>query len=357
MRDVLRRLAPGTPLREALDRIRRSGSGGLIVLGHDPAVRAICDGGVDLDVEFGPALLRELSKMDGAVVLSTDGTRIRRANVHLVPDPSHPAAETGTRHHAAERTSLHAGVPTVAVSASMTTVTVYCAGLSRVLVDPVVLLARADQSLSTLERQGARTARARAHLDRAEIGGYATVRDVVTLTQRMLRLERLGTELADLAEEMGEYGRQTSLQLDELLSDTSEELRRLVLDHLLDPAAAHAPPVPTTDRVDAALARLDALSDADLLLPGPVARCLGLPAEPEDLDGQVTARGYRLLAHIPRLRPGQITALVERFGTVPALLAAEKSDFADVETVGALWSRHVRQWLSRLQSGALDEIR
>src|SRR5699024_6166595 len=315
----------------ALDRIRRSGSGGLIVLGHDPAVRAICDGGVDLDVEFGPALLRELSKMDGAVVLSTDGTRIRRANVHLVPDPSHPAAETGTRHRAAERTSLHAGVPTVEVSASMTTVTVYCAGLSRVLVDPVVLLARADQSLSTLERQGARTARARAHLDRAEIGGYATVRDVVTLTQRMLRLERLGTELADLAEEMGEYGRQTSLQLDELLSDTSEELRRLVLDHLLDPAAAHAPPVPTTDRVDAALARLDALSDADLLLPGPVARCLGLPAEPEDLDGQVTARGYRLLAHIPRLRPGQITALVERFGTVPALLAAEKSDFADVE--------------------------
>src|SRR5699024_2113453 len=168
MRDVLRRLAPGTPLREALDRMRRSGSGGLIVLGHDPAVRAICDGGVDLDVEFGPALLRELSKMDGAVVLSTDGTRIRRANVHLVPDPSHPAAETGTRHRAAERTSLHAGVPTVAVSASMTTVTVYCAGLSRVLVDPVVLLARADQSLSTLERQGARTARARAHLDRAE---------------------------------------------------------------------------------------------------------------------------------------------------------------------------------------------
>src|SRR5699024_5707195 len=223
MRDVLRRLAPGTPLREALDRIRRSGSGGLIVLGHDPAVRAICDGGVDLDVEFGPALLRELSKMDGAVVLSTDGTRLRRAN------------------------------------------------------DPLVLLARAAQSLSTLERQGARTARARAHLDRAEIGGYATVRDVVTLTQRMLRLERLGTELADLAEEMGEYGRQTSLQLDELLSDTSEELRRLVLDHLLDPAAAHAPPVPTTDRVDAALARLDALSDADLLLPGPVARCLGLP--------------------------------------------------------------------------------
>src|SRR5699024_7873382 len=62
MRAVLRRLAPGTPLRDALDRIRRSGTGGLVVLGDDPAVRAICDGGVDFDVEFAPARLRELSK-------------------------------------------------------------------------------------------------------------------------------------------------------------------------------------------------------------------------------------------------------------------------------------------------------
>ena len=87
------------------------------------------------------------------------------------------------------------------------------------------------------------------------------------------------------------------------------------------------------------------------VLPAPVARCLGLPAEPEDLDEHVTARGHRMLAHIPRLRPVQITALVERFGSVPALLAAEQSDFADVEGVGALWARHVRQRLTGLGTG------
>lgn len=79
-----------------------------------------------------------------------------------------------------------------------------------------------------------------------------------------------------------------------------------------------------------------------------MARCLGLPAEPEDLDDHVTARGYRMLTHIPRLRPVQITALVERFGSVPALLSAEQSDFADVEGVGALWARHVHQRLTGL---------
>ena len=352
MRAVLRRLAPGTPLRDALDRIRRSGTGGLVVLGDDSAVREICDGGVDLDVEFTPARLRELSKMDGAVVLSTDCRRITRANVHLVPDPSLPAVETGTRHRAAERTALHTGVPSVAVSASMTTVTVYAGGLARVLADPVVLLARADQAVATMERHGARTAQARARLDRAELGDYASVRDVVTMAQLLVRLERLGAELAELTVEMGEYGRQTALQLEELLSDTPDELRGLVADHLaLEQGEEDARPAPTPEQIQAVLERLATLSDADLLLPGPVARCLGLPSEPEDLDDHVTARGYRMLAHIPRLRPVQITALVERFGSVPALLAAEQSDFADVEGVGALWARHVRQRLTGLGAG------
>ncbi len=352
MRAILRRLAPGTPLRDALDRIRRSGTGGLLVLGHDDAVRAICDGGVSLDVEFTPARLRELSKMDGAVVMSTDGDRIHRANVHLVPDPTLPAVETGTRHRAAERTALHAQVPVVAVSGSMTSVTVYASGLSHVLADPAVLLARADQTVATMERHGVRTDHARSHLDRAEVGGYASVRDVVTLTQRLLRLERLGTELADLAEELGEHGRQTALQLEELLSDSPDELRGLVADHLVvDPPADGGHPVPSAADVSAALDRLAALSDADLLVPGPTARCLGLPTEPEDLDDHVIARGYRMLAHVPRLRPVQISVLVQRFGSVPALLAAEQSDFADVEGVGALWSRHVRQWLTGLESG------
>lgn len=301
--------------------------------------------------------------MDGAVVLSTDGTRITRANVHLVPDPSLPATETGTRHRAAERTAQHTGVPAVAVSGSMTTVTVYSGGQAKVLADPVVLLARADQTVATMERHGARTARARARLDRAEIGGYASVRDVITMAQRLLRLERLGAELAELTVEMGEYGRQTTLQLEELLSDTPDELWGLVADYLVahqtsavnqaggDAADSDVEVRPTTEQVNAVLDRLSVLSDADLLLPGPVARCLGLPAEPEDLDNQVSARGYRMLAHIPRLRPVQIAALVDRFGSVSALLAAEQADFADVEGVGALWAKHVRLRLTGLVTG------
>src|ERR1700761_1585150 len=96
------RLAPGTALRDGLERILRGRTGALIVLGFDDSVEAICDGGFSLDVRYAPTKLREVGKMDGAVVLSTDGSLILRAHGQLVPDPSIPTDESGTRHRSAE---------------------------------------------------------------------------------------------------------------------------------------------------------------------------------------------------------------------------------------------------------------
>ena len=126
------RLSPGwrpaPALRDGLERILRGRTGALIVLGYDDSVEAICDGGFALDVRYAPTRLRELSKMDGAVVLSTDGSRIVRANVQLVPDPSIPTDESGTRHRSAERAAIQTGYPVISVSHSMNIVTVYVAG-------------------------------------------------------------------------------------------------------------------------------------------------------------------------------------------------------------------------------------
>ena len=127
LRETIGRLAPGTALRDGLERILRGRTGALIVLGHDERVEAICDGGFSLDVRFAPTRLRELSKMDGAVVLSSDGDRIVRANVQLVPDPTIPTDESGTRHRSAERAAIQTGYPVISVSHSMNIVTVYVA--------------------------------------------------------------------------------------------------------------------------------------------------------------------------------------------------------------------------------------
>jgi diadenylate cyclase len=121
-RTVLAGLAPGTAMREGLERILRGRTGALIVFGNNREVEAICDGGFVLDIEFSPTRLRELSKMDGAVVLNNDNTRIVRANVQLMPNAAIPTVESGTRHRTAERTAIQTGVPVLAVSHSMSTI-------------------------------------------------------------------------------------------------------------------------------------------------------------------------------------------------------------------------------------------
>ena len=217
LREAVARLAPGTALRDGLERILRGRTGALIVLGYDDSVEAICDGGFSLDVRYAPTRLRELCKMDGAVVLSTDGSRILRANVQLVPDPSIPTDESGTRHRSAERAASQVGYPVISVSHSMSIVTVYLSGERHVLADSATILSRANQAIATLERYKARLDEVTRQLSRAEIEDFVTLRDVMTVVQRLELVRRIGVELDYEVVELGTDGRQLRLQLDELL--------------------------------------------------------------------------------------------------------------------------------------------
>ena len=105
IREVLAMVAPGTALRDGLERILRGRTGALIVLGWDRTVEQLANGGFVLDVAFSATRLRELSKMDGAIVMDGVAQTIHRAAVQLVPDPDLPTEETGTRHRTADRVS------------------------------------------------------------------------------------------------------------------------------------------------------------------------------------------------------------------------------------------------------------
>ena len=84
LRATLAGVAPGTPLRDGLERILRGRTGALIVLGTDRTIDAISSGGFRLDVPFSATGLRELAKMDGAIILDAEATRIVTAAVHLM---------------------------------------------------------------------------------------------------------------------------------------------------------------------------------------------------------------------------------------------------------------------------------
>ncbi|CAG7591100.1 DNA integrity scanning diadenylate cyclase DisA [Rhodococcus opacus] len=348
LRETIARLAPGTALRDGLERILRGRTGALIVLGYDEQMEEICDGGFELDVEFAPTRLRELSKMDGAVVLSTDGSRIVRANVQLVPDHKIPTVESGTRHRAAERTAMQTGYPVVSVSQSMSIVSVYVGGIRHVIDGSATILSRANQAVATLERYKARLDEVTRQLSVVEIEDFVTLRDALTVVQRLEMVRRVSVEIEQDVLELGTDGRQLALQLEELVGDNDVARELIVRDYL-----AGTGPAPAED-VEKSLAALDRITDADLLDLTTLARAFGYPGTIEALEAPMSPRGYRVLTRVPRLQFNQIHRLVGSFGTLQSLLAATAADLQSVEGIGGLWARHIREGLSRLAETSIS---
>ena len=348
LRETIARLAPGTALRDGLERILRGRTGALIVLGYDEQREEICDGGFELDVEFAPTRLRELSKMDGAVVLSTDGSRIVRANVQLVPDHKIPTVESGTRHRAAERTAMQTGYPVVSVSQSMSIVSVYVGGIRHVIDGSATILSRANQAVATLERYKARLDEVTRQLSVVEIEDFVTLRDALTVVQRLEMVRRVSVEIEQDVLELGTDGRQLALQLEELVGDNDVARELIVRDYL-----AGSGPAPAED-VEKSLTALDRITDADLLDLTTLARAFGYPGTIEALEAPMSPRGYRVLTRVPRLQFNQIHRLVGSFGTLQSLLAATAADLQSVEGIGGLWARHIREGLSRLAETSIS---
>ena len=347
LRATLAAVAPGTALRDGLERILRGRTGALIVLGHDRAVEALCTGGFALDVEFSSTRLRELAKMDGAIVLDRDATKLLRAAVQLVPDPSIPTEESGTRHRTAERVAKQTGHPVVSVSQSMSIIAVYVAGQRYVLEDSAGILSKANQALATLERYKLRLDEVAGTLSALEIEDLVTVRDVSAVAQRLEMVRRIADEIEGYVVELGTDGRLLTLQLDELVGGVDDDRELVVRDYLVAGGRR-------ARTVSDVLADLDALSGTELLDLGTVARALRIGGS-EGLDAAVSPRGYRLLARVPRLPGAVVDRLVEHFGSMQKLLAASIDDLQAVDGVGESRARSVREGLSRLAESSILE--
>nr|WP_106320686.1 DNA integrity scanning diadenylate cyclase DisA [Actinoplanes italicus] len=347
LRANLALMAPGTALRDGLERILRGRTGALIVLGYDAVVETICTGGFPLDVEFSATRLRELCKMDGAVVLSSDGTRIVRAAVHLMPDPSIPSEESGTRHRTAERVAKQSGYPVISVSQSMHIIGLYVNGQRHVLDDSAAILSRANQALATLERYKLRLDEVSGTLSALEIEDLVTVRDAVAVVQRLEMVRRIADEISGYVVELGTDGRLLALQLDELMAGVDADRTLVIRDYLPSGRKART--------LDEALVELDLLTATEMIDLVAVAKAIGYPGASDSLDAAVSPRGFRLLAKVPRLPAQIVDRLVDHFGSLQRLLGATVEDLQAVEGVGDARARGVREGLSRLAEASILE--
>jgi diadenylate cyclase len=327
-------------MRHALERIIQQGKGGLIVLGQNPRVTAASSGGFSLKgASFTPARLSELSKMDGGIVLDDLWEQILAANVHFIPDGSIHTDETGARHRTAERLAIETETPVVAVSEGRRVATLFYGEQKIELAAPTEVAAYVNQELQSLERLRSRLDEAENRLSRLEVTGLASYRAVVTVIQRAEMVSRLGAVIRDRTRTLGDEGRISTLQLNDLLAGVSST-EQLVLEDYIRPLRSNS--------VDRAIERLADLTGPDLEDPSRVAKELGF----SDLDDPADARGHRLLSRVGRLPDGVREDIVRHFGSVTKLLRASEPQLIDVEGVGDTRAKQLLGFFGRLEAAA-----
>ncbi|MFQ5967845.1 MAG: DNA integrity scanning diadenylate cyclase DisA [Acidimicrobiia bacterium] len=335
MHEALERVAPGTPLRRAFERIIQQGNGALLVLGNGPEVVALCNGGFVLDgVDFAPARLAELAKMDGAIILDDECQRVLRVNVHLTPSTDIPTRETGARHRTAERVARQADTAVVAISETRRIATLYLGDERQELQLPTEVGARVNQSLQTLERFRRRLDEAVERLTRYEVTDVVVYRNVLEVLQRAEMVRRMGVDIAEEAVALGREGELVNLQLADLTQGIDETTQLVLRDYVRGRGR----------RPEKALATLQALSTDELSDPERLATNLRL-GHP---DSSAEPLGYRLLAQVPRLPTNVQEALVQRFNGLHGMVEASVDDFDSVAGVGSTRAGQLRSYFDRL---------
>ena len=331
--DLLRRFAPGTKLRDAVELIMRRGTGALVVLGAGPKVDEVCSGGFDLvNVPYTAQRLAELAKMDGGIVVDDALGTITRANVHFIPDPTIATAETGTRFRTAERLARQTGLPVLAVSEEGHLIAVVFSGDTRFTLQSVAeLLAEANQRLQAMERLRRQFYDAVQRLNRYEADDVVSMREVVAVVQRAAVIRRLAQGLDIVAAELGDAASLISLQSADLTVGISEIAELVNVDYQRRKPR----------KSSSVFTKLEALDEDDLYDSENVAETLGFGP----LDEHAQPRGARAIARVPRLPEGVRDSILRKFTTYEKLVGASANDLAKVEGVGKARARTIRSYL------------
>lgn len=344
---VLEQVAPGTELREALDRILLARSGALIVVGHLAELKPIMSGGFNIHCEFTAPRLFELAKMDGSVIISKDLKTINWSNVHLVPDPSIPTHEAGTRHRTAERVARgNKNTFVIAISEKMGTVSIYVDDERFTLESIPLVLAKADQALQTLSRYRARLDKEYGHLNTLEIEDLVTLRDVIRVVQRNEMVVRIADEIHFQASELGKDGRLVGLQLFELMAGVMRLRRLLVRDYYIK-RDGKGP--------DEVIDDLGNLGADELMDDTSIMKALGYRSSTELLNKLVRPRGYRMLSMIPRIPGNVVDKVVARFDNLKNIMRASPALLNEVDGVGERRALAIKEGLDRISEAIIAD--
>lgn len=346
-RDALLVIAPGTIIREAISTILQAGTGALLCFGSPKRLFDLSEGGVKLDEQVTPQLLYELSKMDGAIILNEDGSRIHSANRFLKPTAKTHSDETGTRHRTAQRLANQANCMVIAVSQRRNAVTLYVHDRRRILDSIPTLVNKAVQAVQTLEKYITVLNQAMQDLTVREFQDVVTIFDVCKAIQRMEMVMRIAREIEPYIIELGTEGRLIEMQLQELILPV-KEAELVIKDYLRERPNANFGSIRE---------KISELPKTELLNLGSISQAMGYGPKLRSVDTYLSPRGYRVLTSTHRLSPQIIDSLVERFGNLQQIIRAPKDDLVEVDGVGEVLAERIRVSLNLLRNQMIVDER
>lgn len=324
--EKIKLIAPGTPLRKALDDILRAKMGALVVMLDDlDRYSETVQGGFRLNISFEPEYLYELAKMDGAIAISEDASKIYAANVQLVPDPFIPTQETGTRHRTAERFAKQFGKVTIAVSRRRNVITLYYKGYRYVVNDINFVISKVNQAINTLEKYRKNFDRLLSELDITELENRTSLSDVTRVMEKGIMVMKISEELKPYLVELGDEGRLAKMQIEELTENVEDLLELLVMDYSSEDLER-----PDTSKIIENLVKDPSI---DLVK---IARSLGYNVQSvlQLDDVSIEARGYRLLKYLAKIPMSVSRKVVETFHGIFEISHASQEDLKKVEGIG-----------------------
>jgi len=340
LNEILKIIAPGTALRAGLDNILKAKTGALIIIGDSKEILDIVDGGFKIDEEYTPARLYELAKMDGAIVISKDLKRILLANTQIIPSSKITTEETGTRHRTAERTAKQTGELVISISQRRNIITVFKGDFRYTIEDTAKIITRANQALQTLQNYKNVFDSKLKILNEYEFNDIVTLDNVITCLQRAEMVMRIAEEIENAIVELGEDGFLVKMQLEELIDNLPTEELLIVKDYIA-PNKRTSP-----EKILEAIRKnlQDDFTDAST-----IAKLLGYDIFENYEEVAVYTRGYRILNKIPRMPNAIVANLVKTFKSFQHILAADVEKLDEVEGIGEIRARTIKQSLHRMQ--------
>ena len=336
--NILKKIAPGTPIRDGLENILKARTGALLLFtDNEEYIKQLVDGGFFINEDYSSSKLYELAKMDGAIVLSADMKKILFANAELIP--SSTITTVGTRHRTAERTAKQTGELVISISQRRNIITIFLENERYILEDTEVVLNKANQAIQTLEKYKKVFDSKLNILNEYEFNDIVTLENVLSVLQRAEMVMQIVDEIEKQIAELGDDGRLVDMQLEQLIGGIEKEEELIIKDYLL-----------VEDKTPKEIMEEIAnLSYEDLLKEQNIAKILGYDIFSDFDEAYVYTRGYRILNKIPRMPSSIVENLAKSFKSLQHIIDATIEELDNVEGIGEVRARNIKSSLKRMQ--------